>query len=69
VLGLPGARQARYRFNRLEALGHLRTIEPARFGARVIELTASGRRTAVPGAGSRIVHAEAQSRSRGAEEE
>lgn len=51
VLGLAGPRQARHRFNRLERLGHVRVIEPARFGARVIEIVATGARTACPKTG------------------
>lgn len=44
-LRLKDKRAARYRFDRLVAAGHLRVIEPARFGPRVIEICASGLRT------------------------
>lgn len=38
--------QARYRFNQLVRDGLVRVIEPARFSTRVIEITATGERTA-----------------------
>lgn len=48
LLGLDGHETARYRFNRLIHAGHLRLIEGNRFGARVVEVAATGKRTAAP---------------------
>lgn len=44
-LGFETARQARYIMQRLQEAGHIRLIEPARFGPRVIEIASSGMRT------------------------
>lgn len=46
ALALGSKWRARHLFDRLVASGRIRVIEPARFGARVIEITASGARTA-----------------------
>lgn len=51
-LDLPRRETARYLFNKLEAAGHVRLIEPARFGARVIEIVATGQRTRSQGDGA-----------------
>lgn len=45
LLDLDGHESARYRFNRLIAQGHLRLIEGNRFGSRVVEIAATGKRT------------------------
>ena len=45
ALGLKDEEAARYRFNKLVSWGHVRVIEPQRFGPRVIEIAATGRRT------------------------
>lgn len=46
LLDLDGPRRARTLFGVLVQLGLVRVIEPARFGPRVIEIAASGARTA-----------------------
>lgn len=46
TLGLKDWKRARYRFGQLVSAGRIRVIEPARFGARVIEIVSSGARTA-----------------------
>lgn len=46
ALDLETSRQARYRFDKLVEAGLVRVIEPARFGARVIELVLTGQRSA-----------------------
>ena len=44
--------RARHLFDRLKLSGRIRVIEPARFGARVIEIAATGKRTAASGEGA-----------------
>ena len=51
ALGMECAETVRYRFNKLVVAGRVRVIEPARFSARVIEITATGARTAPSDAG------------------
>lgn len=46
LLDLPGHEQARHRFNQLVNAGLVTVIEPNRFGTRVIQITATGHRTA-----------------------
>ena len=53
ALGLGAGHEARYRFGRLIEGGHLRLIESRRFGGRVIEVAATGARTAALGMRSR----------------
>lgn len=48
-LGLGSKWKARHLFDRLVASGAVRLIEPARFGARVIEIAETGARTAPSG--------------------
>lgn len=50
-LGLGSKWKARHLFDRLVASGAVRLIEPARFGARVIEIAETGARTAPSRAG------------------
>lgn len=50
ALELDSRFRARDRFNALVKAGHLNLIEGNRFGARVVEVAATGARTAVPGA-------------------
>lgn len=45
ALGLRDRQAARYRFDQLVAAGLIKVIEPARFGPRIIEITATGKRT------------------------
>jgi len=49
ALDLKDWTRARYRFRQLIDAGRIRVIEPARFGARVIEIVATGARTAPTG--------------------
>lgn len=46
ALGLGTRWKARHLFDRLVIAGRIRVVEPARFGARVIEIVATGARTA-----------------------
>ena len=45
ALGLRDRQAARYRFDQLVSAGLIKVIEPARFGPRIIEITATGKRT------------------------
>lgn len=46
ALGFEGREQGRYQFKALVRAGLIRVIEPNRYSARVIEIVASGKRTA-----------------------
>lgn len=45
LLGIADRYRARHRFDQLVKAGLIKVIEPARFGPRIIEITATGKRT------------------------